>query len=55
MYFEDVEAIGRTYGETLFHDATNAKIFNKNKNFPLENYFDRKIFLDCVVLYPTHR
>ena len=44
MYFEDVEAIARTYGETLFHDATNAKIFNKNKNVTLKIYFDRKYF-----------
>ena len=44
MYFEDVEAIDRTYGETLFDDATNAKISNKIENFPVQNYFGRKHF-----------
>ena len=44
MYFEDAEAIGKTLGETLFHDATNAKKINKIEKFPLQNYFGRKHF-----------
>jgi len=30
-----------TWGETIFHDATNAKKINKNKKIPLENYLGR--------------
>ena len=31
MFRGDARSIGETLGETLFHDGSNAKIFNKNK------------------------